>query len=236
MIRTTNAGDYTVTADESLVLGLHHITLVTSNEEVNRRFYTELLGLRRVKLSVNQDDVYHRHLFYADDAGKGNAITFFEWPDLPRGLIGLGSPHHLSYDVSSLESLVEWKGWLSAKHVPASDPYIRGRNISLYLRDPDGVIIELTTKNGENVSEGYLTELKVPRVDELSADMKLSNFNHASPVTQDPRAISRFMEKALNLRTAPLVENPDEKGSSVLRNRERGAPALPQVSLRGRGS
>ena len=48
-----------------VVKGLHHITLVTSNAEVNRRFYTEVLGLRRVKLSVNQDDIFHRHLFYA---------------------------------------------------------------------------------------------------------------------------------------------------------------------------
>ena len=64
-----------------LVKGLHHITLVTSNQEVNRRFYTEVLGLRRVKLTVNQDDVTHRHLFYADEKGTtGSAITFFEWP------------------------------------------------------------------------------------------------------------------------------------------------------------
>src|SRR5271169_2267195 len=83
---------------QGLVKGLHHITLVTSNQEVNRRFYTEVLGLRRVKLSVNQDDIFHRHLFYADeDATTGSAITFFEWPNLPRGQIGLGSPHHLAY-------------------------------------------------------------------------------------------------------------------------------------------
>src|SRR5271163_1799946 len=109
-----------MTQDASLIQGLHHITLVTSNELVNRRFYTEVLGLRRVKLSVNQDDIYHRHLFYADDPAKGNAITFFEWPDLPRGVVGLGSPHHLSYNAASVESLIRWKGWLAENHVPAS--------------------------------------------------------------------------------------------------------------------
>ncbi|HUK49538.1 MAG TPA: VOC family protein, partial [Terriglobales bacterium] len=61
---------------DGTITGLHHITLVTSNQEVNHRFYTQILGLRRVKLSVNQDDVYHRHLFYADEKGTtGSAIT-----------------------------------------------------------------------------------------------------------------------------------------------------------------
>src|SRR5213596_1617355 len=81
-----------------LIQGLHHITLVTSNEEVNRRFYTEVLGLRRVKLTVNQDDVHHRHLFYADEKGTtGSPITFLQLPSLPPGRVGLRSPHSPSY-------------------------------------------------------------------------------------------------------------------------------------------
>jgi glyoxalase family protein len=99
---------------EGVVSGLHHITLVTSNQEMNRRFYTEVLGLRRVKYTVNQDDVFHRHLFYADEKGTtGSAITFFEWPELPRGKIGLGSPHHLAYSVSKIDAVPKWKAWLT---------------------------------------------------------------------------------------------------------------------------
>src|SRR5271155_4819575 len=204
-------------ADEnSLVLGLHHITLVTSNEEVNRRFYTEVMGLKRVKLSVNQDDVYHRHLFYADDGLKGNAITFFEWPDLPRGLVGLGSPHHLSYEVSSVDVLSKWKGWLGGRQVPTSNLYARRDRASLYLRDPDGVVIELTTPNTENASDDYLRELKVPVVEEISDDMRLSTFHHASPMTRDPDSIAKFMDKALGLKASQLKANPDEPGTSVL--------------------
>ena len=125
---------------QGLVKGLHHITLVTSNQEVNRRFYTEVLGLRRVKLSVNQDDIFHRHLFYADEKGTtGSAITFFEWPDLPRGQIGLGSPHHLAYTAPSIDSLHKWKSWLVSQGVSVAGPYSRDGRVSLYLRDPDGV-------------------------------------------------------------------------------------------------
>jgi len=202
--------------ETSLILGLHHITLVTSNQEVNRRFYTEVLGLRRVKLSVNQDDVYHRHLFYADDAAKGNAITFFEWPDLPRGLIGLGSPHHLSYEVASVGSLSKWRSWLSGNRVPTEGPYAREGRVSLYLRDPDGVIIEIAAANIEGLSKEYLSEQNVPEVRAISADMRLSSFNHASPVTRDPEAISRFMDKALGLERSFIHSNPDDPEGSVL--------------------
>ncbi|MGH9917711.1 MAG: VOC family protein, partial [Nitrososphaerales archaeon] len=98
-----------MTSISGLVKGLHHISLVTSDQELNRRFYTEVLGLRRVKLTVNQDDPFHRHLFYADEKGTtGTAITFFEWPELPRGYVGLGSPHHLSYSVKGVDSLPKW--------------------------------------------------------------------------------------------------------------------------------
>ena len=46
--------------------GLHHLTAITAKARENRRFYTETLGLRLVKKTVNQDDTSAYHLFYAD--------------------------------------------------------------------------------------------------------------------------------------------------------------------------
>src|SRR5687768_9662271 len=61
--------------------GLHHVTAVTANAGENLRFYTEVLGLRLVKKTVNQDDVSAYHLFYADKLGTpGTDMTFFDWP------------------------------------------------------------------------------------------------------------------------------------------------------------
>ncbi len=204
-----------MTGEDGLVLGLHHITLVTSNEQLNHKFYTDVLGLRRVKLSVNQDDIFHRHLFYADDPAKGNAITFFEWPELPRGVVGLGSPHHLSYEVASIDALMKWKGWFSANRVPTSGFYPRDGRFSLYLRDPDGVIIEIAAENRDRVPPSYLIESKTPQVRAIQDDMKLSRFNHASPVTRDPDITSKFMTKALGLKTSFTEKNPDEPGASI---------------------
>src|SRR5215216_3171443 len=61
--------------------GIHHLTDVTANARGNHEFYTQVMGLRLVKKSVNQDDVSAYHLFYADaKASPGTDITFFDWP------------------------------------------------------------------------------------------------------------------------------------------------------------
>ena len=61
--------------------GIHHLTAVTAKASDNHRFYTEALGMRLVKKTVNQDDVSAYHLFYADGlASPGTDITFFDWP------------------------------------------------------------------------------------------------------------------------------------------------------------
>ena len=46
--------------------GIHHLTAITAKASQNKRFYTDTLGLRLVKKTVNQDDTSAYHLFYAD--------------------------------------------------------------------------------------------------------------------------------------------------------------------------
>jgi len=65
--------------------GIHHLTAVTAQVARNHAFYTQTLGLRLVKKSVNQDDVSAYHLFYADGkASPGSDLTFFDWPAPPE--------------------------------------------------------------------------------------------------------------------------------------------------------
>jgi glyoxalase family protein len=64
--------------------GFHHLTAITGDITNNRKFFTDLLGMRLVKKTVNQDDVSAYHLFYADGRGSpGSDVTFFDWP-MPR--------------------------------------------------------------------------------------------------------------------------------------------------------
>ena len=197
----------------------YHITLVTSNEEVNRRFYTEVLGLRRVKLTVNQDDIFHRHLFYANEnAETGSAITFFEWPDLSKGTVGLTSPHHLSHAVKSLEALPKWRSWLLSRGVSVVGPRAHVGRISLYLRDPDGVIVEITKADDEKITQGYVDELnqEISSPEGIDSEMRLVSFDHASPVTVNPDVTVRFLNKTLGLKGSFKRTNPDEKGVSIV--------------------
>ena len=61
--------------------GVHHLTAITADAPANLRFYTQTLGLRLVKKTVNQDDTSAYHLFYADaHATPGTDVTFFDWP------------------------------------------------------------------------------------------------------------------------------------------------------------
>ncbi len=203
---------------DGLVRGLHHITLVTSNEAINRRFYTEVLGLRRVKLSVNQDDVFHRHLFYADERGTtGSAITFFEWPDLPRGSVGLGSPHHLSFSVRNADALSGWISWLSSKGVGVSGPLSRGGRISLYFRDPDGVTLEIAAPDDEAITADYIkaSARNASPASAISTEMRLVGFDHASPVTSDPALTSRFFDRFLGLKSGFTGPNPDQPSTQI---------------------
>src|ERR1700731_792560 len=73
------------------ILGIHHITAIAGNPQANIDFYTGLLGLRLVKLTVNFDDPTTYHLYYGDGAGHpGTILTFFPWPGAIHGRVGAG--------------------------------------------------------------------------------------------------------------------------------------------------
>ncbi len=67
------------------LIGIHHLTAVSADAPGNKKFYTQTLGMRLVKKTVNQDDVSAYHLFYADGvAAPGTDITFFDLPAPPE--------------------------------------------------------------------------------------------------------------------------------------------------------
>ena len=87
--------------------GIHHVTCITADAPGNVEFYAGTLGLRLVKKTVNQDDPTVYHLFYADERGSaGSDITFFEYPDSPRGRAGAGMVHRVAFRVGSEASLL----------------------------------------------------------------------------------------------------------------------------------
>jgi len=95
--------------------GLHHVTAVTGNIQDNLKFYTEVLGLRLVKKSVNQDDTSAYHLFYADKLGTpGTDLTFFDWPKIGPNREGTDSILGTAFRVSGCEALEFWSERLTS--------------------------------------------------------------------------------------------------------------------------
>jgi glyoxalase family protein len=129
--------------------GLHHLTAVTGNPSINVGFYTEVLGLRLVKKTVNQDDVGAYHLFYGDEIGHpGTEMTFFDWPFAGRTVRGTGTITTTALRVPGRAALEEWAKRLTdfgVTHQGISQHSGRG---SISFADPEGQRLELVEDGG----------------------------------------------------------------------------------------
>ncbi|WP_251343955.1 ring-cleaving dioxygenase [Haloplanus halophilus] len=126
--------------------GLHHVTAVGSDPVRNAAFYTETLGLRLVKRSVNQDDVSVYHLFYGDHGGSpGTSMTFFPYPDAAPGQVGTGQASAVAFLIPG-DSVDYWVDRLAAEGVDADDPVERFGDVVIPFRDPDGLPLELVAR------------------------------------------------------------------------------------------
>lgn len=123
--------------------GFHHLTAVTANAPENFRFYTQVLGLRLVKKTVNQDDVSAYHLFYADGkASPGTDITFFDWP-VPRERRGTRSIARTGFRVDSETTLDWWVRRLDHEGIPHEPVVQRDGRAVLDFEDPEGQRLSL---------------------------------------------------------------------------------------------
>src|SRR6186997_3030882 len=102
---------------DPVLLGIHHLTAISAQIRENHRFYTQALGMRLVKRSVNQDDVSAYHLFYADAKGSpGTDLTFFDWP-VPREARGTRSIVRTCLRVNGAAAMQWWMQRLDEKKV-----------------------------------------------------------------------------------------------------------------------
>jgi len=128
--------------------GIHHLTAITANAQANHHFYTQILGLRLVKKTVNQDDLSAYHLFYADgEATPGTDLTFFEWP-VPPERRGTHSISRTGFRVSDEASLAYWLARFAAHRVRHGDIHVLDGRASLDFEDPEGQRLALVDDGG----------------------------------------------------------------------------------------
>jgi catechol 2,3-dioxygenase-like lactoylglutathione lyase family enzyme len=135
--------------------GIHHVTAIASDPQRNVEFYTQVLGLRLVKVTINYDDPASYHLYYGDALGRpGTILTFFAWPGGQRGRQGTGQATATAFAIAQA-SLGYWMERLGALGIKHEGPTARFDEKVLHLRDPDGLPLELVAHPTAAEREGW---------------------------------------------------------------------------------
>jgi glyoxalase family protein len=128
---------------EQGVLGIHHITAIARNPQRNIDFYSGMMGLRLVKLTVNFDDPTTYHLYYGNSLGHpGTILTFFPWVEAPSGYRGTGQVTAVSFLIPH-GSMTYWVDRLKSNGISFVGPSKRFSDEFVSFHDPDGLMLEL---------------------------------------------------------------------------------------------
>ncbi|MDP4284542.1 MAG: ring-cleaving dioxygenase [Bacteroidota bacterium] len=139
------------------ILGLHHITAIAGNAKRNFEFYTNVLGLRMVKKTVNFDDPGTYHFYFGDETGTpGSILTFFPWEGIGQGHTGTGMATGIGYSVPK-DSLAFWSDRFTKFNVKQDEIAERFGEQFLHFKDPDGLDIDLVVPTNEDKRQPWKT-------------------------------------------------------------------------------
>ncbi|MBV8774599.1 MAG: VOC family protein [Deltaproteobacteria bacterium] len=131
------------TPENVRTIGVDHLALICSDLERTIEFYTKVLGMRLTRIVQNRDEPTSTHIFF--DMGGGNQLAFFDFPEKgPAPTVrGVGSMHHVALKTRP-EQMRAILVRLDERHISYS---LHGTpdTGSIYVRDPDQILVELTT-------------------------------------------------------------------------------------------
>jgi glyoxalase family protein len=198
--------------------GIHHLTAITAAAAENKRFYTETLGLRLVKKTVNQDDTSAYHLFYADGrASPGSDVTFFDWP-AARERRGTNAITRTGLRIGGTESLGWWRDRLAAASLVHGEVGEIDGRASLDFEDPEGQRFRL-------VDDGGIGEVHPWERSPVPAEHQIRGLG---PITISVRNLAPTREvltKVVNMREVRAYASPDGEGEVHVFAMGDGGPA-----------
>lgn len=151
------------------IRGMHHVSAMTSDAKRNYEFFTNIMGMRLVKKTVNQDDVQAYHLFYADDKGNpGTDMTFFQFGMDNKKVDGTDSIHRTSFRVPNDKALKYWKKRFEHYNVKHTDIKERFGIQYLEFNDFDDQNYQLISDEHDNGMQAGEPWHKGPVPDEYS--------------------------------------------------------------------
>lgn len=192
------------------LLGIHHLTAVSSHIRENHQFYTNVLGLRLVKRSVNQDDVKAYHLFYSGDkrGTPGNDLTFFDW-DIPPEKRGTHSITRTYLRVSGQDALAWWSDWLTKQGVKHDEIHEVDGRATLFFEDPEGQRLALIDEGQHDGSHAAWESSPVPTEHQIHGQ---------GPImvsVPNLRPTELVLTEVLNMRQVRQYAHPEDEGDTV---------------------
>ncbi|AOG05902.1 ring-cleaving dioxygenase [Bosea sp. RAC05] len=131
---------------EHQIRGLGPVTISVPKLERTEVVLTQLLGLERIG---RYRDAAHAtgeiHVFRIGEGGPDAELHVAVEPDLQQAREGAGGVHHLALRTPTFADYDAWAERLRAAGYPNSGPVDRFYFRSLYLREPNGILIEIAT-------------------------------------------------------------------------------------------
>ncbi|MDS9467745.1 ring-cleaving dioxygenase [Paracoccus sp. MBLB3053] len=197
--------------------GIHHLTAITAQARENKRFYTETLGMRLVKKTVNQDDTSAYHLFYADGlAQPGTDLTFFDWP-AARERRGTHSISRTGLRIGK-DSFDYWASRLGEQGLVTGALGTLDGRTSLDFEDPEGQRFRLTEDVAGNTASIW----------EKSPVPARHQIHGLGPITisvPDLAPTEIVLTHVLNMRKVRDYASPDGQGSVHVFEMGAGGPS-----------
>ncbi|CAC9974102.1 ring-cleaving dioxygenase [Flavobacterium panici] len=164
---------------ENKILGLHHITAIAGDAKRNFNFYSNILGLRFIKKTVNFDDPGTYHFYFGDEMGSaGTILTFFPWGEgIQQGRKGSGMATEIGYSVPK-GSLDFWQKRFEQYNVIYNKPAEKFGEKYLTFLDPDGLKLELIESKTDDNRKAWET-------DEVKADVATKGFHNITLTLND---------------------------------------------------
>jgi glyoxalase family protein len=188
--------------------GIHHLTAISADAPGNKNFYTDTLGMRLVKKTVNQDDVSAYHLFYADGLARpGTDLTFFDWP-APREKRGTHAIARTGLRIAGPESFRWWKEHLNQSGVKSGEIGERDGRLTLDFEDPEGQRLSLIDDGGAGAAHPYDRSL-VPAAHQVRG---LGPITLSVPKLEPTEAV---LTKLMNMRQARTYPHPENAKDTV---------------------
>lgn len=198
--------------------GIHHLTAITANAPANKRFYTDTLGLRLVKKTVNQDDTSAYHLFYADGrATPGTDLTFFDWPVAPERR-GTHSISRTGLRVAGEESLDYWAARLRDSGVATGEITSLDGRAALDFEDSEGQRFRLVDDGGAGAAYPW-ERSPVP------AGHQIRGLGPITISVPDLKPTEAILTRVLNMEKLRDYASPDGEGQVHVFAMGEGGPA-----------